>query len=200
MAIKIEFDSKFGDSYLEAYARIINIDVDYINQIAQVKMGIYKDESARNKKLQPLEIEEYRYSGDEFKQIFSEILADKEGPSISPLRNIYQGLEDSTEGGKYDKYAGGDKVFDTDFDTGKEIGKEEILKKAKAAVDAAQRALDAANDAYATAAEDKATTEIQIAALQAVIDAAEVEAKEAEAAYKRLLAAEETEGDREKLK
>lgn len=200
MAIKIEFDSKFGDSYSEAYARIINIDVDYINQIAQVKMGIYKDESARNKKLQPLEIEEYRYSGDEFKQIFSEILADKEGLSISPLRNIYQGLEDSTEGGKYDKYAGGDKVFDTDFDTGKEIGKEEILQKAQDAVKDAKEALEQATEAYDIAVKSEESTESEIAALQAALDAAVALLNDLRQALDKLLDSVESEDDRRKLK
>lgn len=200
MAIKIEFDSKFGDSYLEAYARIINIDVDYINQIAQVKMGIYKDESARNRKLQPLEIEEYRYSGDEFKQIFSEILSDKEGPSISPLRNIYQGLEDSTEGGKYDKYADGDKVFDTDFDTGKEIGKEETLQKAQDAVKAAEDALRLAQIAVQVAEKSKESTPSQITALIATRDAAAALLMDLEQALDKLLDSEESEDDRAKLR
>lgn len=199
MAIKIEFDSKFGDTYTEAYARIIGIHVDYVNQTAKVDLGIYRDEAARNSRMQPVEVESYRYSGEEFTELFAEILSDKEGPSISPIRNVYEDLS-TKEGDKYDKYKEAGKVFDTDFDTGKEIGKEETLKKAKAAVEAAQQAVDAANDAYDAAAKDKATTAEQIAALQAAIDTAEVEAKEAEAAYKRLLAAEETEEDKERLK
>ena len=199
MAIEIEYSTKFGDDYDAAYARVINIKIDYVDQIAQVYVGIYKDESARNKKLQPVEIEEHRYSGEEFQELFAEILADKEGPSISPIRNIYEDLVEK-EGDKYDKYSDGEKVFDTDFDTGKEISREETLRKAKAALDAANQAVLDAEDNLEAAQKDKATTTAQLNALQFIIDAAEDEANKALAAYERLLAAEETEGDKMLLK
>jgi len=199
MAIEIEYSTKFGDDYDAAYARVINIKIDYVDQIAQVYVGIYKDESARNKKLQPVEIEEHRYSGEEFQELFAEILADKEGPSISPIRNIYEDLVEK-EGDKYDKYSDGEKVFDTDFDTGKEISREETLRKAKAALDAANQAVLDAEDNLEAASKDKGITKAQIDALQFTIDAAEEEADKALAAYERLLAAEETEGDKILLK
>jgi len=199
MAIEIEYSTKFGDDYDAAYARVINIKIDYVDQIAQVYVGIYKDESARNKKLQPVEIEEHRYSGEEFQELFAEILADKEGPSISPIRNIYEDLVEK-EGDKYDKYSDGEKVFDTDFDTGKEISREETLRKAKAALDAANQAVLDAEDNLEAASKDKGITKAQIDALQFTIDAAEEEADKALAAYERLLAAEETEGDKMLLK
>jgi hypothetical protein len=199
MAIEIEYSTKFGDDYYAAYARVINIKIDYVDQIAQVYVGIYKDESARNKKLQPVEIEEHRYSGEEFQNLFAEILADKEGPSISPIRNVYEDLV-TKEGNKYDKYTDGEKVFDTDFDTGSEIGKEETLRKAEAAVEATRQAVTDAEQDYQTGAESKETTSEQLAALQAAVDNANDAAKEAEAAYKRLLAAEETEDDKVLLK
>ena len=199
MAIKIEFDSKFGGTYSEAYARIINIQIDYIQQRALVSLGIYKDEAARNNKMQPLETESHIYSGEEFTELFAEILADKEGPSISPIRNVYEDL--STKGGdRYDKYKEAGKVFDTDFDTGKEISREETLRKAKAAVGAANQAVTDAEQDYETGAESKETTKEQLDALQAAVDTANDAAKEAEAAYKRLLAAEEEEGDKVLLK
>jgi len=199
MAIEIEYSTKFGDDYDAAYARVINIKIDYVDQIAQVYVGIYKDESARNKKLQPVEIEEHRYSGEEFQELFAEILADKEGPSISPIRNIYEDLVEK-EGDKYDKYSDGEKVFDTDFDTGKEISREETLRKAKAALDAANQAVWDAEDNLEAASKDKSITKAQIDALQFIIDVAEEEADKALAAYERLLAAEETEGDKILLK
>ena len=199
MAIEIEYSTKFGDDYDAAYARVINIKIDYVDQIAQVYVGIYKDESARNKKLQPVEIEEHRYSGEEFQELFAEILADKEGPSISPIRNIYEDLVEK-EGDKYDKYSDGEKVFDTDFDTGKEISREETLRKAKAALDAANQAVLDAEDNLEAASKDKGITKAQIDALQFIIDVAEEEADKALAAYERLLAAEETEGDKILLK
>lgn len=189
MAIKIEFNSKFGDTYTEAYARIININIDYVTQRANVSLGIYRDEGARNKKLQPVEIEEYSYSGEEFTELFAEILSDKEGPSISPIRNVYEDLA-TKEGDTYDKYTETGKVFDTDYDTGKEISKEEALKKAKEAVDAARQAVVDAEDAYNLAAEDKATTAEQLATLESAIKAAKEEAQAAELAYKSLLAGE----------
>jgi len=199
MAIEIEYSTKFGDDYDASYARVINIKIDYVDQIAQVYVGIYKDESARNKKLQPVEIEEHRYSGEEFQELFAEILADKEGPSISPIRNIYEDLVEK-EGDKYDKYSDGEKVFDTDFDTGKEISREETLRKAKAALDAANQAVWDAEDNLEAASKDKSITKAQIDALQFIIDVAEEEADKALAAYERLLAAEETEGDKILLK
>jgi len=199
MAIKIEFNSKFGGTYTEAYARINSIIIDYTAQQAQVSVGIYKDEVARNKKMQPLEVEIHNYSGEEFTELFAEILADKEGPGISPIRNVYEDL--STKGGdRYDKYKEAGKVFDTDFDTGKEISREETLRKAKAAVGAANQAVTDAEQDYETGAESKETTKEQLDALQAAVDTANDAAKEAEAAYKRLLAAKETEGDKVLLK
>ena len=186
MAIEIEYSTKFGDDYDAAYARVINIKIDYVDQIAQVYVGIYKDESARNKKLQPVEIEEHRYSGEEFQNLFAEILADKEGPSISPIRNVYEDLVEK-EGDKYDKYSDGEKVFDTDFDTGSEIGKEEALRKAEAEVDAASKAVDEANNNLAEAKQDEKSTEEDISKLELSVQAAQDALKKAEEEYRTLL-------------
>ena len=186
MAIEIEYSTKFGDDYDAAYARVINIKIDYVDQIAQVYVGIYKDESARNKKLQPVEIEEHRYSGEEFQKLFAEILADKEGPSISPIRNVYEDLVEK-EGDKYDKYSDGEKVFDTDFDTGSEIGKEEALRKAEAEVDAASKAVDEANNKLAEAKQDEKSTEEDISKLELSVQAAQDALKKATEEYRTLL-------------
>jgi hypothetical protein len=199
MAIKIEFNSKFGGTYTEAYARINSIIIDYTAQHAQVSVGIYKDESARNKKMQPLEVEIHNYSGEEFTELFAEILADKEGPGISPIRNVYEDLS-TKEGDRYDKYKEAGKVFDTDFDTGKEISREETLRKAKEAVEAAHQAVIDAEDNLDNAYKDKKTTKEQIATLEDAVDNANDVAKETEAAYRRLLDAEETDEDKGKLK
>ena len=188
MAIEIKYNTKFGDAYDSAYARVINIKIDYVHQIAQVYIGIYKDESARNKKLQPVEIEEHRYSGEEFQKLFAEILADKEGASISPIRNVYEDLV-KKEGNKYDKYSDGEKVFDTDFDTGSEIGKEEALRKAKAEVEAAQKGIDEATNELAEAKNEKATEE-EIAILENKVKAAQDALEKATEEYKKLLGGE----------
>jgi hypothetical protein len=186
MAIEIEYSTKFGDDYDAAYARVINIKIDYVDQIAQVYVGIYKDESARNKKLQPVEIEEHRYSGEEFQNLFAEILADKEGPSISPIRNVYEDLVEK-EGDKYDKYSDGEKVFDTDFDTGSEIGKEEALRKAEAEVDAASKEVDEANNKLAEAKQDEKSTKEDISKLELSVQAAQDALKKATEEYRTLL-------------
>ena len=186
MAIEIKYNTKFGDAYDSAYARVINIKIDYVDQIAQVYVGIYKDESARNKKLQPVEIEEHRYSGEEFQKLFAEILADKEGPSISPIRNVYEDLVEK-EGDKYDKYSDGEKVFDTDFDSGNEIGKEEALRKAEAEVDAASKAVDEANNKLAEAKQDEKSTEEDISKLELSVQAAQDALKKATEEYRTLL-------------
>ena len=186
MAIEIEYSTKFGDDYDAAYARVINIKIDYVDQIAQVYVGIYKDESARNKKLQPVEIEEHRYSGEEFQKLFAEILADKEGPSISPIRNVYEDLVEK-EGDKYDKYSDGEKVFDTDFDTGSEIGKEEALRKAEAEVDAASKEVDEANNKLAEAKQDEKSTKEDISKLELSVQAAQDALKKATEEYRTLL-------------
>ena len=40
MAIKIAFNTRFGDTYEAAYTRILALDINYVENHADVKIGI----------------------------------------------------------------------------------------------------------------------------------------------------------------
>jgi hypothetical protein len=127
MAIQIQYNTKFGDSYATAYTRIVEIKIDYVNQKATALVAIYKNEKARNEKMTPVAVESHVFKDNEFKVMFAELLSAKDDDKINPVKSIYDSLV-NTEGEDFTKYKEGKKVFDTDF-AGKEVSKEEVLDK-----------------------------------------------------------------------
>ena len=129
MAIQITYNTKFGDTYESAYARIVNISLDYVNQCARVNVGIYKSSADRKEGKFPAEIETYVYKGEEFDNIFAEVSVEKVGDTINPVRSIYDDLvENPTAIDKKVKYNEGDKLYDEVISDGKEISKREAIK------------------------------------------------------------------------
>ena len=108
MAIKIEYSTRFGDTYAEAYARIVNLTINYASKYAEASIGIYKSEEARELNKEPVLIEKKRYVGEQFEEFFKELSLDNIDASISPVADIYNSLT-VEEGGKYE---GGLKVYD----------------------------------------------------------------------------------------
>lgn len=126
MAIQINFNTKFGDLYETAYARIVNISLDYVNQCARVNVGIYRSSEDRKEGKSPVEIETYVYKDTEFQEIFSEVSVEKVSPTINPVRSIYEDLRV-----KEDKYKAGEKLYDEVTSgeyIGKEVSKEEAIR------------------------------------------------------------------------
>ena len=121
MAIEIAFSTKFGDEYVSAYARIVEMSLDYSSKRATVHIAIYKSSEDRAAGKLPVEIENYTYLGEEFDKLFQEISVEKVSNTINPIRNIYEDVAKKDE-----KYGDGSKLFD-EFD-GKEISKEEAIK------------------------------------------------------------------------
>ena len=134
MAIKIEYSTRFGDDYAEAYVRILSIKINYVVNHADVEIGIYRSESDRTLGMEPVSVESRRISGDNFTEFFKELSLDKIDTTISPVADIYN-LLTKEEGGKYEK---GIKLYDEKEigDGGqKEVGKEEIIADEKAAAE-----------------------------------------------------------------
>jgi len=125
MAIKIEYSTRFGDTYAEAYARIVNLTINYASKYAEASIGIYKSEEARELNKEPVLIEKKRYVGEQFEEFFKELSLDNIDASISPVADIYVDLiqEDG-------KYKNGAKVFDMKGPIGeeKEVSKDEKLR------------------------------------------------------------------------
>lgn len=125
MAIKIEYSTRFGDTYAEAYARIVNLTINYASKYAEASIGIYKSEEARELNKEPVLIEKKRYVGEQFEEFFKELSLDNIDASISPVADIYVDLiqEDG-------KYKDGAKVFDMKGPIGeeKEVSKDEKLR------------------------------------------------------------------------
>lgn len=124
MAIEIAFNTKFGDVYNTAYSRIVNISLDYVNQCANVQVGIYRSSEDRKEGKSPVEIETYIYKGEEFENIFAEVSVEKVGNTINPIRSIYDDLVENQP----TKYGDGKKLFDEVVSDGKEVSKYEAIK------------------------------------------------------------------------
>lgn len=124
MAIEIAFNTKFGDLYETAYSRIVNMTLDYVNQTANVQVGIYRSSEDRKEGKFPVEIETYIYRGDDFNKIFAEVSVDKVGDTINPVRSIYDELVETQPG----KYGTGKKLYDEVISDGKEVSKGEAIK------------------------------------------------------------------------
>jgi hypothetical protein len=127
MAIEIAFNSKFGDTYATAYSRIVNITLDYVNQCANVQVGIYRSSEDRTAGKPPVEIETYVYKGEEFEKIFAEVSVEKVGDTINPVRSIYDDLVEKQP----TKYGDGKKLFDEVVSDKKEVSKTEAIKLAE---------------------------------------------------------------------
>lgn len=125
MAIKIEYSTRFGDTYAEAYARIVNLTINYASKYAEASIGIYKSEEARELNKEPVLIEKKRYIGEQFEEFFKELSLDNIDASISPVADIYVDLIEGDG-----KYKDGAKVFDMKGPIGeeKEVSKDEKLR------------------------------------------------------------------------
>lgn len=125
MAIKIEYSTRFGDTYAEAYARIVNLTINYASKYAEASIGIYKNEEARELNKEPVLIEKKRYVGEQFEEFFKELSLDNINPTINPVADIYVDLIQ-----KDGKYKDGAKVFDMKGPIGeeKEVSKDEKLR------------------------------------------------------------------------
>ena len=134
MAIEISFNSKFGDTYTTAYSRIVNITLDYVNECANVQVGIYRSSDDRKEGKSPVEIETYVYKGEEFEKIFAEVSVEKVGDTINPVRSIYNELAKSQE-----KYGEGKKLFDEVVSDGKEVSKTEAIVLEKEGIATVER-------------------------------------------------------------
>ena len=134
MAIEISFNSKFGDTYATAYSRIVNITLDYVNECANVQVGIYRSSDDRKEGKSPVEIETYLYKGEEFEKIFAEVSVEKVGDTINPVRSIYNELAKAQV-----KYGEGKKLFDEVVSDGKEVSKTEAIVLEKEGIATVER-------------------------------------------------------------
>ena len=126
MAIEIKYNTKFGDSYDAAYARIVNLEINYASKYAEASIGIYRSEDDRASGKEPVTIEKRRYIWEQFKEFFKELSLDSIDATINPVADIYNSLT-VEEGGKYE---GGLKVYDEKGDKDgvlKEVSKDEAL-------------------------------------------------------------------------
>lgn len=126
MAIEIKYNTKFGDSYDAAYARIVNLEINYASKYAEASIGIYRSEDDRASGKEPVSIEKRRYIGEQFKEFFKELSLDSIDATINPVADIYDNL--TKEAGKYKDAK---KVYDEKGDkdgTMKEVSKDEKLR------------------------------------------------------------------------
>jgi len=135
MAIEIAFNTKFGDTYLSAYSRIVNMTLDYVNQTANVQVAIYKSSIDRSAGKSPVEIETYTYKGEEFQKIFAEVSVEKVGTTINPVRSIY----DDLVANKPTRYGEGKKLYDEVVSDGKEVSKVEAIVLEKEGIATVER-------------------------------------------------------------
>ena len=135
MAIKIEYSTRFGDDYAEAYVRILSIDINYVVNHADVGIGTYRSEEDRKLGKDPVLVESIRIGGDDFKEFFEELSLDKIDTKINPVADIYN-LLTMEEGGKYE---GGEKLYDEivkEDGEVKEVGKALVIEEERKALEA----------------------------------------------------------------
>jgi hypothetical protein len=131
MAIKIAHETRFGDSYANAYARITSVNINYVSQYADVSICIYRSEEDRSTGKDPVSLENIRYRGIKFEEFFREISVDKIDARVNPLADVYTDLTGDAE--RVDnKYFGGEKLYDEKEGVDgefKEVSKDEFLAK-----------------------------------------------------------------------
>tara|TARA_R110000868_G_scaffold351548_1_gene612833 strand:+ start:119 stop:568 length:450 start_codon:yes stop_codon:yes gene_type:complete len=134
MAIEVQgFKTRFGDEYEKAYARIIELRINYAQNYADVIIGTYRSELDRKLGNAPVLVETKSIDGDNFTEFFKEISVDKIDAKINPIADIYNDLTL-----KDGKYKGGLKLYDEKLKEDgerKEVGKEEIIADEKAAAE-----------------------------------------------------------------
>jgi hypothetical protein len=135
MAIRIEHSTRFGDYYETAYARVINLNINYASNYAEASIGIYRSEEDRASGKEPVLIEKRRYIGEQFTDMFKELSIHKIDPTINPVSNIYDDLTKEVGG----KYKGGVKLYDEivkEDGEVKEVGKEEVIEEERKVLEA----------------------------------------------------------------
>ena len=127
MAIKIAHETRFGDTYAEAYSRITSLSINYVSEYADVSICTYRSEQDRANGKDPVSAETIRYTGEKFEDFFREISLDKIDARVNPLYDVYIDLtQDETR-----KYKDGEKLFDVlkdENDVDKEVSKSELIK------------------------------------------------------------------------
>jgi hypothetical protein len=133
MAIEIEYNTRFGDTYSAAYTRILSININYVKNYADIIVGIYRSEIDRKEGRDPVSKESKIISGDIFDEFFKELALDNIDATINPVADIYSHLT-KEEGGKYEN---GKKLYDEKTKPNgeiREVSKEEIIKDEKKAL------------------------------------------------------------------
>jgi hypothetical protein len=108
MAIEIQHDTRYGDSYVNAYARIISLNIDYERRRASCSIAIYRSELDRANGKLPVDIETQTYEDELFDEFFSELRADKIDARINPLADVYSDITKKED----TKYFEGKKLYD----------------------------------------------------------------------------------------
>lgn len=108
MAIEIQHDTRYGDSYVKAYARIISLNVDYERRRASCSIAIYRSELDRANGKLPVDVETQTYEDELFDEFFRELRADKIDARINPLADVYSDITKKEN----TKYHNGKKLYD----------------------------------------------------------------------------------------
>jgi hypothetical protein len=108
MAIEIAHNTKYGDSYSTAYARIISLNIDYESRMAICSIAIYRSEEDRANGKSPVDVERQTYEADTFDEFFAELRADKIDARINPLADVYSDITEKEN----TKYHNGKKLYD----------------------------------------------------------------------------------------
>ena len=77
MAIRIQHNTRFGDTYEEAYSRITSLSINYVSEYADVTICIYRSELDRKYGKDPVSQENIRYTGEKFETFFREVSVNK---------------------------------------------------------------------------------------------------------------------------
>jgi len=89
MALKINFNDGFGGVNPEAYAKIVELTLNAISLTGQVKVWIYRNQTARQEGKNPLGMFMFDMSDDVYKQLF----INEEGT----IAKIYEWIKTKTE-------------------------------------------------------------------------------------------------------
>lgn len=89
MALKKQFNDKFGNSHSDAYYRVTSISIDFENNIAVAIVDVYKDQSSRESRMKPIETYTYKFTSGTYNSIFTTTELDNK----NPLKGVYNEIK-----------------------------------------------------------------------------------------------------------
>lgn len=95
MALEMDITDKSGVNHSNAYYRVGLVNINYVTQTAEVTVMGYRDQTARNAHLSPVDIERLSITGNDFDSLFG--IATISQADNNPVATAYAHLKTLTK-------------------------------------------------------------------------------------------------------